>query len=153
LILANPGGDLAARLAGGSAPASGARTRFGDCADLVKAGDADGAFRRFCETVIDPGGWDKVPEPGKMMMRDSAATLIGQARERRERSPPWPCARSRALLINGARSASLFHAIGDAMRKHIAGARRVMIEGAGQAIYLEQPGTFNAAALDFLAMR
>ncbi len=139
----------------GGAPASGALTLIRDCADLVKSGDVEGALRRFCETVIGPGGWDKVPEPGKAMMRDNAATLIGQARERRE---PFSAAAMReiknpTLLINGARSAPFFHAIADAMLKHIAGARRVMIEGAGHAMNVEQPGAFNAALLDFLATR
>ena len=139
----------------GGAPASGALTLISDCADLVKSGDVEGALRRFCEAVIGPGGWDKVPEPGKAMMRDNAATLIGQARERRE---PFSAAAMReiknpTLLINGARSAPFFHAIADAMLKHIAGARRVMIEGAGHAMNVEQPSAFNAAVLDFLATR
>jgi len=96
-----------------------------------------------------------VPEPGKMMMRDNAATLMGQAREHRE---PFSAAAMReitvpTLLINGARSAPFLHAIADAMLRHIAGAKRVVIEGAGHAMNVEQPGAFNAAVLDFLATR
>jgi len=98
------------------------------------------------------GNW-VASSPDQMMMRDNAATSLAR---RRERCAPFSAAamreiKSPTLLINGARSAPFFHAIANAVLKHIAGARRVVIEGAGHAMNVERPGAFNAAALDFLA--
>lgn len=152
LILADPGGELEESLAGDGRPASAVASLFRDCAELVKRDDVDGALRRFSDAVIGPGGWDKIPEIGKAMMRDNAYTLLGQAGERRE---PYSRAAMReikasTLLINGARSAAFFHAIADAMLQHLENARRALIEGAGHTMNAEQPNAFNASVLEFL---
>ena len=153
LILADPGGGLIESPAGGGTPASGPATLVGDCAELVKRGDIDGALRHFCETINGPGGWDRVPEIGRAMMRDNAYTLIGQARERRDPFSPaaMSAIKTPTLLINGALSGAYFHAIADAMLQHLPKARQVMIEGAGHTMNIEQPSAFNEAVIEFLA--
>lgn len=153
LILADPGAALDQELAGGAAPASGVATLIADCAELVKSGDIDGALRNFCDGINGPGGWDRVPEIGRAMMRDNASTLIGQARERRVplSRAALSAVKMPTLLINGAQSARFFHAIADAMLRHMPAAQQVMIEGAGHTMNVEQPAAFNAAVTAFLA--
>jgi esterase len=148
LVLADPGGAL-------EDSAAGVGSLFRDCGELVQRGDVDGAMRRFSDAALGPGGWEKIPEIGKMMMRDNAYTLVGQGSESRDPYSPAAMREIKAptLLINGALSPAFFHAIADAMLKHIAGARRVMIEGAGHTMNVQRPAAFDAAVLEFLADR
>ncbi len=103
--------------------------------------------------VISSGSWEKLSETAKRVMRENAATLIGQASERRE---PFSAAAMReiaapTLLLNRALSPPFFHVMAEAMLRHIKDVRRVVIDGAGHTMNVQQPAAFDAAVLKFLA--
>ena len=154
LVLADAGGELGDELTGGTSTAQPIfQAVLRECAELVSAGDIDGALRRFSEGINGPGAWSRVPEIGKQMMRDNARTLLGQAAESR---PPYTVeaiqrVRAPTLLINGERSGGNFHAISEALLRYLPNGRRVIIANTGHTMNVEQPAPFNSAVLEFTA--
>lgn len=150
LVLAEPGGTLDESLGGTNNGPSGG---FTAAAALIAAGDIEGGLRQVAEQTGGPGAWERRPEFRRMLNRDNALTLLGQAHEARR---PYCRAAAEAigtptLLLGGAESEPQFGAILDALERHIAGARRVTIARATHGLHLENPEDFNAAVLEFLA--
>jgi esterase len=153
LILADPGGALDESLA--PADAAPAASPLGECAQLVQRGEVDRGLDKFMELVSRPGAWQALPEPGKIMLRDNARTLIGQAAASSE---PFSRQATEAiaaptLVLVGERSPAFFHQIAAALLAHLRDGRRVIIERAGHTMSFENPTGFDAAVTAFLAAR
>ena len=89
------------------------------------------------------------------MLRDNAATLLGQIKERRA-----PFARADAetitaptLLIAGERSPASFHHILDGLESALRDSRRVVIPNASHASNVDNPKAFELEVLAFLEGR
>ena len=115
LMLADPGGDLAAdvfRAAGLDAPvAPTERNRFREQAlQLIRQGDKEGGLQLFVDTVSGGGVWQRSSRHFREMAADNAMTLIGQVADQPE--PLSVAALSNlavpTLLISGERSPDPF---------------------------------------------
>ncbi len=157
LVLAEPGGQLDPALADHGAPPPGADLgqMFEDSARLIADGETDAGLELFVTAVGGPKAWKYATEGFKVMARDNAATIIGQAREARRifmkaeiESIEMP-----VLLIGGALTRGHFPKVMDAMQRLMPDAERVTIEGAGHPMYEQRPAPFNDAVLGFLALR
>jgi esterase len=105
--------------------------------------------------IAGPGGWDRTPEYGRQMLRDNAATLLGQIKEQRA---PFARAdaeaiRAPALLIAGERSPASFHHILDGLESALRDSRRVVIPNASHASNVDNPKAFEREVLAFLEGR
>ncbi len=154
LVLAEPGGELDESL--GGAPASGAQgASFAAGAALIGEGDIEGGLRLIAEYTGGPGAWEKRPEHRKMLSRDNARTLLGQADEGRKPYSRTAAARITAptLLLGGDQSQPQFGTIIAALMTAIPDARSAVIRRATHSLNEDNPGDFNAAVLEFLAQR
>ena len=112
---------------GPSPPAIALGPLYAKAAERIRRGEIDEGLQPTIDMIAGPGGWDRTPESGRQMLRDNAATLLGQIKEQRA-----PFARADAeairaptLLIAGERSPASFHHIldglGSALRELVAG--------------------------------
>ena len=152
LVLAEPGGSLDETLGGPPSSVQQA-SGFATAAGLVAAGDTEGALRSVAEQTGGPGAWERRPEIRKLLSRDNAHTLLGQAKEDRR-----PYSREAAeaiqaptLLLGGADSQPHFGVILDALERHIPRVERITIPRATHGLQLDNPAAFNQAVLEFLA--
>jgi len=152
LVLAEPGGELDESLGGAPGGAGKQASAFAAAAELLKAGDTEGAMRRFAEHTGGPGAWEKRSAVRKAINLDNAHTLLGQIDERRR---PYGMAAAEAirlptLLVNGAQTQPQFIAIIEALERVMPDACRVVIPAAAHGMSSDNPAEFNTAVLDFL---
>lgn len=151
LILAEPGGELDESL--GGKPAAGVQAgAFGAAADLVAAGDEEGALKVVAEHTGGPGAWERRPEERKAIGRANARTMLGQRNEQRR---PYSRATASAiriptLFLYGADTRPTFVANVEALSGAIAGSKVVVIPNATHGLPYENPVDFNAAIVEFL---
>ncbi|OZI55613.1 alpha/beta fold hydrolase [Bordetella genomosp. 5] len=144
LILADPGLSL---------PGEDERGDFRQRAlEHIRAGDADTGLALFIDTVTGPDTWRRMVPWFKDMVRDNAATLLGQAVE-----PPAPLDLDAlaalglpTLLIGGALSPPPYPAFIERLQTLMPQAQRVAITGSSHGMNLGNPRAFNQAILDFL---
>jgi pimeloyl-ACP methyl ester carboxylesterase len=151
LVLAEPGGDLDASLAPSEQPAPLA-TRTARCAELIRAGDSEGALQHFYEGIGGEGSWRRVPAAAKQQLRDNVMTLLGQVDEQRK---PFTLADARAirtptLLIGGGATKGSLAVIWRVLAEHIAGARTAVIPNAAHWMFDQAPQEYSRIVLDFL---
>jgi pimeloyl-ACP methyl ester carboxylesterase len=152
LVLAEPGGELDESLGGVPGGAGKQAGTFAEAAALLKAGDVEGAMRRFAEHTGGPGAWERRSAARRTINLDNAHTLLGQVDERRR---PYGRAAAEAirvptLLVNGAETQPPFIAIIEALARVMADARRVVIPHAAHGMSSDNPAAFNTAVLEFL---
>ncbi|HEY0295067.1 MAG TPA: alpha/beta hydrolase [Bordetella sp.] len=120
--------------------------------DLIRAGQAEEGLALFIDAVTGPDTWRRMVPWFKEMVRDNAATLLGQADEilplpdehaLRALLPP-------VLLIGGALSPAPFPAVIDWLERLLPATQRVSIEHASHGMNLSNPRAFNAAIEAFL---
>ena len=89
------------------------------------------------------------------MVRDNAATLIGQMKEQRALFTRADCEAIGAptLLMAGERSPGSFHHILDGLETALRNVRRVLIPNASHSANIDNPQAFERAVLLFLASR
>ena len=58
-------------------------TTYAKAAERIARGEIDEGLRPTIEAIVGPGGWERTPEAQRQMLRDNAATLIGQMKEQR----------------------------------------------------------------------
>ncbi len=163
LLLADPCGSLDETLRPAAQTASAAPDQqrmplaeaTARAAERIRGGDAEGGVAFFVDAVNGPGAWEGMAEHLKRMHRDNARTLIGQVNERR---PPFSRAdmeaiRAPTLLVGGERSSPSLRQVLDAMERHVRGAERTTIPGAGHFMSEQEPDAFNNAVLGFLGER
>ena len=158
LVLVEPGGVLAADLETGLAaapPAIALGPLYTKAAERIRRGEIDEGLQATIDVLVGPGGWNGTPEPARQMLRDNAATLIGQIKEQRA-----PFARAEAeairaptLLIAGERSPASFHHILDGLESALSDTRRVVIPHASHSSNVDNPKAFEGAVLTFLKGR
>jgi esterase len=158
LILVEPGGVLAADIETGlgpSPPAIAVGPLYAKAAERIRRGEIDEGLQPVIDMIAGPGSWDRTPEYGRQMLRDNAATLLGQIKEQRA-----PFARADAeaikaptLLIAGERSPASFHHILDGLESALRDSRRVVIPNASHASNVDNPNAFEREVLAFLEGR
>jgi pimeloyl-ACP methyl ester carboxylesterase len=158
LVLVEPGGVLAADLETGLAaapPAIALGPLYAKVAERIRRGEIDEGLQPTIDMIAGPGGWDRTPEYGRQMLRDNAATLLGQIKEQRA-----PFARADAeairaptLLIAGERSPASFHHILDGLGSAMRDSWRVVIPNASHASNVDNPKAFEREVLAFLEGR
>jgi esterase len=158
LILVEPGGVLAPDLEAGLArtePTIALGPLYAKAAERIARGDIDEGLRPTIEAIVGPGGWERTPEAQKQMLRDNAATLIGQMKEQRAPFTRADCEAIGAptLLMAGERSPGSFHHILDGLETALRDVRRVVIPNASHSANVDNPQAFERAALAFLAGR
>jgi pimeloyl-ACP methyl ester carboxylesterase len=158
LVLAEPGGVLDSSLETGLAPV-GPTLALGPLytatAEQIRRGKIDEGLAPAINSLVGPGGWERMPEPVKQIMRDNAQTLLGQIREVRV---PFTRAdaeaiRAPTLLMAGEWSPPAFHRILDGMQTAIPDVRRVSISDASHPSNIDNPRDFEREVLAFLKIR
>jgi esterase len=156
LVLAEPGGGLDGTLQPPHAAAVPQGTTVAEAsakgAERIRRGDVEGGVAAFVDAINGPGAWAAMAEPLRGMHLDNARTLLGQVNERR---PPFSrsdmeAIRAPTLLIGSERCSPPLARVLDAMERHIRGAERATIPGAGHFMSEQQPEAFNNAVLGFL---
>jgi esterase len=151
LVLAEPGGDLDASLAptGGHPPLAARTARS---ADMLRAGDIEGALQNFFEGIEGDGTWRRVPAAAQQQLRDNVVTFLGQINEERQ---PYTLADVQAiktptLLIGGGATKGSLSVIWRVLAEHIAGAKTAVIANAGHWMFEQAPQEYGAAVSEFL---
>jgi pimeloyl-ACP methyl ester carboxylesterase len=154
LILAEPGGELDGTLDPDYVPGpSPLAQRFAISADKIASGDIDGGLAFFLDTLEGPGAWARLPATPKQLLRDNAATLIGQVRDRR---PPFSKTDAEAiktptLFIGGANTKGMLPKVLHTLAAHVAGSRTEMIPRTTHPMFEQAPQKYCEIVLDFLA--
>jgi pimeloyl-ACP methyl ester carboxylesterase len=152
LVLAEPGGDVDASLTPEGAPTRPSfATRYNAAAERIRAGDIDGGLVIFSEIVGLP--WADIPATVRQTWRDNARTLLGQINEQRR-----PFSRSDAeairvptLFIGGADTLGQLPGVLRALAAHVRSARTEIIPNARHFMFEDDPTSYCAAVLAFLA--
>jgi esterase len=154
LVLAEPGGELDATLdPSATTPTPSDRAaRIAASADMVKAGDIEGALKLFFDTIEGDGAWGRLPAAPKQQLRDNVFTLIGQAGENRK---PYSKAeaqsiRTPTLFIGGADTKGGLPAVLRALSAEVPGAQTAMIAGCGHWMFEQAPQHFSQIVTAFL---
>jgi esterase len=155
LVLAEPGGELDATLdpsASGPAPSDRA-ARIAASAEMVKAGDIEGALELFFDTIDGEGAWRRLPAAPKQQLRDNVFTLIGQAGENRK---PFSKAEARSietptLFIGGADTKGSLPAVLRALAAEVPGAKTAIMPGCRHWMFEQAPLEFSEIVTAFLA--
>ena len=155
LVLAEPGGELAASLAPEGMPPGPQGAILREAAAKVAAGDIDGGLMQFVDGINFAGLWQRLPEAMKQETRDNAMTLVGQADEGRR---PFTRAEAESirmptLFIGGAETKGGLPIILRALAAHVPGARLEMIDKAGHMMFVQNPVRFSEIVNAFLGGR
>jgi pimeloyl-ACP methyl ester carboxylesterase len=154
LILAEPGGELDGSLdpdfREGHSPLA---ERIAASAKMIAAGDVDGGLEYFIDMLEGDGAWKRLPGAPKQLLRDNAATLIGQANDRR---PPFSKADTEAiktptLFIGGANTRGMLPKVLHALAANVRGAKTEMIPGTTHPMFEQAPQRYCEIVLEFLA--
>lgn len=154
LILAEPGGEVDSSLSpdapSGPSPLA---ARIAASAKLIADGDIDGGLTLFMDALEGTGAWKRLPATAKQLLRDNAATLIGQTRDRR---PPFSKAdaesiRTPTLFVGGANTKGMLPIVLHALAANVVGAKTVMIPNTTHPMFEQAPQAFCEAVLAFLA--
>lgn len=120
--------------------------------ELIEAGEADAGLALFIDTVTGPDTWRRMVPWFKEMVRDNAATLIGQARE-----PACPLEMAAiadlpmpVLLVGGALSPPPYPETLDKLQALLPLAEQLRIAGSSHGMNLGNPRAFNNALIEFL---
>jgi esterase len=158
LVLVEPGGVLAADLETGlpaAPPTLALGPLYAKAAERIRRGEIDEGLQATIDVLAGQGGWDPTPEPARQMLRDNAATLLGQLKEQRA-----PFARADAeaikaptLLIAGEQSPASFHHVLDGLESALRDSRRVVIPNASHSSNVDNPRAFEREVLAFLEGR
>lgn len=120
--------------------------------DMIRDGKAEDGLALFIDAVTGPDTWRRMVPWFKEMVRDNAATLIGQAAEivpmpdglaLRALPPP-------VLLVGGALSPAPFPGVLDWLESVLPDPKRVSIAYASHGMSLSNTKAFNAAVEAFL---
>lgn len=145
LTLADPGQPLP----GNTDPRGDFRRR---ARDMIRDGKAEEGLALFVDAVTGPDTWRRMVPWFKEMVRDNAATLIGQAEETipmpdelalRALLPP-------VLLVGGALSPAPFPGVLDWLERALPDPKRVSIAYASHGMSLSNTKAFNTAVAAFL---
>lgn len=153
LVLAEPAGVLAPDLLPPGAAPADYGALIGQAVALARAGRTEAALRAFYDYALGPGAWEGIGAERQGICRDNAATLTGQAEEGRTPYERAAVAAIRAptLLIGGGATQPPFAAVLEGLAAARPDWRRVTIPGATHTMNRDDPATFNAAVLAFLA--
>lgn len=154
--LRNPGLVRSLTLADPGQPLPGNHDPRGDfrqqARDMIRQGNAEEGLALFIDAVTGPDTWRRMVPWFKEMVRDNAATLIGQAGEviplpdelaLRALLPP-------VLLVSGALSPAPFPGVLDWLESVLPDPKRVSIAYASHGMSLSNTKAFNAAVEAFL---
>ncbi len=152
LILAEPGGEIDASLDPDYKPGPWPMAHpIAAAADAIGKRDIDGGLEIFLAALNVP--WKRLPAVTKQLLRDNAATLIGDARDVRMPFSRADAAAIQAptLFIGGAATRGLLPKVLHALAAHVPDARTEMIAGATHAMFEQAPQAYSEIVLKFLA--
>ena len=155
VTLAEPAiGTLLADLPEGKAPLDDRAQVLAQVRAAVNAGDALQATKVLFEWVDNegPGTFDRQPEAVHQMFRDNARTLPLLLAAP---PPALSCAtlggvKASTLVIEGERTRRFFALIDEVVVRCLPGSRLVTIAQATHPMFVQQPGAFNDALVQFL---
>jgi pimeloyl-ACP methyl ester carboxylesterase len=155
LVLAEPGGDLDASLPvpDGTPAYPSLATRTVRSAEMIRAGDIEGALQNFYEGIEGDGSWRRVPAAAKQQLRDNALTFLGQINEQRR---PYTLSDAQAirtptLLIGGGATTGSLSVMWRVLAQHIIGSKTAVIPNAGHWMFEQAPLEFGEVVNRFLA--
>jgi pimeloyl-ACP methyl ester carboxylesterase len=154
LILAEPGGELDPTIDPAFKPGpSPLAARIAASAEVIAKGDIDGGLQIFMDALEGPGAWKRLPATPKQLLRDNAATLIGQTRDKR---PPFSKADAEAIMtptlfIGGANTKGALPQVLHTLAAHVKGSRTEMIPGTTHPMFEQAPQRYCEIVLEFLA--
>ena len=157
LVLAEGGGPMAglADAGPGRRGAGGAVLR--GIAEKIANGQTDAGLQAFIEFLNGPGAWDALPDLGRRVLRDNAATLPANEIDL-ARLPPLTCDEVRrldvpVLLMGGTLSPPAFGAVLDRLQGCLSRFERVRIDGAGHGMARSHASVFDTAVMTFIDSR
>ena len=126
--------------------------------DAVRTGDSAGAAEAWLASSYMSPAMERpeLQERLRMLARANVRNFFEQTQEPELEPPAFKQLgelRVPILLVIGTRDEAEILKIGDTLQTHVAGIRRVMLEGAGHAPNIEQPERFNRMVLEFLRAR
>ena len=151
LVLAEPGGSLDPSL--DPTPAASTSARSLALAEMVKAGDIEGALKSFVEAIEGDGAWARLSAAARQQLRDNAMTLVGQVQENRK---PYSKAdaqsiRTPTLFIGGGDTRGALPANLRALGQHVAGSQTAIIANASHWMFEQAPQEYCRIVTEFLA--
>jgi esterase len=151
LVLAEPGGSVDPSL--DPMPAASASARGVALAEMVKAGDIEGAIKSFFEAVEGDGTWARLPAAAKQQLRDNAMTLAGQIHEGRK---PYSKADAQSietptLFVGGGDTKGSLAANLRTLAQHVAGSQSAIIANSGHWMFEQAPLEYCRIVSEFLA--
>ena len=154
LILADPGGleALLPDTPEGQAMAQESAQMFARLAQDLKTGDAEAAARAFVDALGGSGTWDRRSQEQKQVLLDNIGTGPACAERPRLSREDLAALKGPVLLVTGERSPRRYAVALAEMREHVkAVSGMVTIPNAAHALNRDNPESFNAAVLAFLA--
>jgi pimeloyl-ACP methyl ester carboxylesterase len=116
---------------------------------LLEANRGEEAVRAFIDTANGPGTFDRMTEVERQANLDNRMALglpISPSPSCEEvGSVPMP-----TLIVRGDSSPAFLHAMMDALAACLPPAEQALIPNASHAMFVDNPGAFNAALLPFL---
>jgi pimeloyl-ACP methyl ester carboxylesterase len=143
LVLAEGGFLAGPGIENGVAASRTART-------LLEADKDEEAVRTFIDTANGPGSFDRMTQAERQANLDNRMALGLPI------SPPPSCEEvgtvaMPTLIVRGDSSPAFLHSMMDALAACLPSAEQAMIPNASHAMFVDNPGAFNAALLPFLA--
>jgi pimeloyl-ACP methyl ester carboxylesterase len=116
---------------------------------LLEADRSEEAVRTFIDTANGPGAFDRMTEVERQANLDNRMALGLPI------SPPPSCEEVGSvamptLIVRGDSSPAFLHAMMDALAACFPSAEQALIPNASHAMFVDNPGAFNAALLPFL---
>ncbi|MBX6342268.1 MAG: alpha/beta hydrolase [Thermomicrobiaceae bacterium] len=146
------------RLPGGQAVVEAfMATAFEPARQAFARGEAETGVRLFLDGGVGPGTFDQMPPEIRQALLDNAAEMRAETATPPEQYfpalSPEDVGRLRAptLLVQGEVSPPMFGLITDELARALPKAERVTIPAASHAMHVQDPRSYNAAVLAFLA--
>lgn len=155
LVLAEPSlFSLLTRSPTGVAALAQAAAASTSIVSLARQGRNQCALREFLNTILGPGGFERVPASAREVMLDNLHTLepMLAGMNRDQMFTPELAARIGVptLLVDGAETPALFRTVLDELEQHLPDARRITLPALSHGLHLEDSDAFSRAVLDFL---
>lgn len=120
----------------------------------VETGDSEGGARRFMESILGPGGWDRLPEELRAIYVSNAPAFLGE-----QSDPDWSaldlqalaCFPRRVLLTRGDGAPRWLQLIAERLAELLAEAEFETIAGSGHAPHLSHPAEYASVLRAHLA--
>ena len=123
--------------------------------EAFKQGNDEEGVRRFTNSVLGEGSYEKLPPPVLKRVMDNVQELKGELSSQ-DLYPPTTCddvqkVKTPTLLVDGELSPKMFHVIDDMLEHCLPSVERATIPAASHQMEVENPQAFNETVLAFIA--